>query len=286
MDPDGLDAAVQAITAARQAPEGALDIAGKSAPLNRSGGPDDTRMLVAAVAHGAGLILGQIASDGVGGEILGARRLIGELDIAGRTLTLDTLHSCPKTVRLIFDKGAHYVLPVKGNHQNLLDDLAAFDWDTVPAFKTVDKSHGRIEQRTCAVIPLDGVDEEIAPLPGRRQAFRIVRERTVLSTGKHSIEATYGLTSLEPKRAGPAEVLALNRGHWEIENRVHYVRDFSYDEDRSRVRNGKLPRNLACLANAAISIVQLRGRFRHQPQAHRHHAAHQGEALRAVLNCP
>ena len=56
---------------------------------------------------------------------------------------------------------------------------------------------------------------------------------------------------------------------------VHYVRDFSFDEDRFRVRNGKLPRNLACLSNAAIALVRMRGRFRHQPQTHRHYAAKQ-----------
>ena len=227
-------------------------------------------MFIAAVVHGAGLVAGQVASDSAGGEILGARRLIRELDVADRVLTLDALHSCPKTASLIVEKGADYVMPVKGNHQDLLDDLQAFDWDAAPAFSTADKGHGRLEVRTCALVPLDGVDEGVAALPGRHQAFRIVRERTVISTGKCSVEATHGLTSLGPERAGPAEVLALNRGHWEIENRLHYVRDFSYDEDRSRVRNGKLPRNLACLSNAAISIVRLRGRFRHQPQAHRH----------------
>jgi hypothetical protein len=114
----------------------------------------------------------------------------------------------------------------------------------------------------------------------------ITRERTVQRTGKHTVETTYGLTSLSPARAGPAEVLALNRGHWEIENRLHYVRDVAFDEDRSRVRTGRLPRNLACLSNAAISLVRLRGRFRYQPQAHRHYAARQGEALRDVLTPP
>ena len=64
---------------------------------------------------------------------------------------------------------------------------------------------------------------------------------------------------------------------------VHYVRDFSFDEDRSRIRAGKLPRNLACLSNAAIAIVHMRGRFEHQPKAHRHYAAKQSEALREVL---
>lgn len=86
-----------------------------------------------------------------------------------------------------------------------------------------------------------------------------------------------------PRRAGPSELLALNRDQWEIENRVHYVRDFSFDEDRSRIRAGRLPRNLACLSNAAIAIVHMRGRFEHQPKAHRHYAAKQSEALREVL---
>ncbi len=75
--------------------------------------------------------------------------------------------------------------------------------------------------------------------------------------------------ALGPGRAGPSEMLALNRSHWEIENRVHYVRDFAYDEDRSRARAGRLPRNLACLSNAAISIVRMRGRFRCRPLAKR-----------------
>ena len=284
LDPDALDVAVRRFTASRHAPEGALAIDGKSAPLNRPGGPDDSRLLLAAVEHGRGVVVGQTASDRAGGEILGARQLIAELDVAGRTLTLDALHSCPKTARLIVAQGAHYVMPVKANRPQLLDDLKVFDWDAAPAFRSADKGHGRLELRTCSLIPLDGLDDDLASLPGRRQAFRIVRDRTVRSTGKHIVEASYGLTSLGPAQAGPAEVLALNRGHWEIENRVHYVRDVTYDEDRSRVRTGKLPRNLACLSNAAISIVRMRGRFRHQPQAHRHYAARQGEALRAVLS--
>ena len=284
MDPDALDAAVRRFTASRQAPEGVLALDGKSAPLNRPGGANDARMFLAAVEHGRGVVVGQTASDSAGGEILGARRLIAELDVTGRTLTLDALHSCPKTARLIVGQGADYVMPVKANRKELLDDLKAFDWDAAPAFHTVDKGHGRLEARTCSLIPLDGLDDDVAPLPGRRQAFRIVRDRTVRATGKRTVEAAYGLTSLAPARAGPAEVLALNRGHWEIENRVHYVRDVAYDEDRSRSRTGKLPRNLACLSNAAISIVRMRGEFRHQPQAHRHYAARQGEALREVLN--
>ena len=63
------------------------------------------------------------------------------------------------------------------------------------------------------------------------------------------------------------------RIHWHIENRLHYVRDFTYDEDRCRVHVRHLPRNLACLTNVAIAIVRSNGRFRYLPEANRHYAA-------------
>ena len=284
LDPDALDAAIRRFTAACQPATGALALDGKAAPAHRRDGPDEERMVLAAIRHGDGVVLGQTRSDSAGGEILGARRLLGELGCAGYTVTLDALHSCPNTARLIVEQGGEYVMPVKANHPAVLDDLKAFHWHQAPAVTTTEVAHGRLERRTCALLDLETVSQEHADLPGRRQAFRIIRERTVQRTGKHTVETAYGLTSLTPARAGPAEVLALNRGHWEIENRLHYVRDVSFDEDRSRVRSGRLPRNLACLSNAAISIVRLRGRFRYQPQAHRHYAARQGEALRDVLN--
>ena len=73
-------------------------------------------------------------------------------------------------------------------------------------------------------------------MPRRRQAFRVERERKVLSSGKTTTEIAFGITSLGPERAQASELLALNRGHWAIENRLHYVRDTAYDEDRNRVR--------------------------------------------------
>ena len=66
----------------------------------------------------------------------------------------------------------------------------------------------------------------------------------------------------------------------------HHVRDFTYDEDRCRAKSRRLPCNLACLTNAAISIVRLNRRFSHLPQANRHYAARQGEALREVVRTP
>ena len=77
-----------------------------------------------------------------------------------------------------------------------------------------------------------------------------------------------------------------NKGHERIENRLHHVRDVSYDEDRCRVRTGHLPRNLACLTNLAISIVRLKGRFDSIPQAHRHYARRPQDAVRQLINPP
>ena len=283
LDPDALDDAARRFAAAGRPDGGAVAVDGKSAPLNRPGGPDEDRMFVAAVEHGSGVVRGQVGSDSAGGEILGVRRLLREIGVAGRVVTADALHCCPETARLIVGGGGHYVLPVKANHPTLLDDVRILDWNGAPSRTTIDKGRGRLEERTCAVVPLDRAHHHVADLPGRRQAFRIVRRRTVVKSGKTTGETVHGLTSLPPRRAGPSELLALNRGQWEIENRVHHVRDFSFDEDRSRIRAGKLPRNLACLSNAAIAIVRMRGRFEHQPKAHRHYAAKQSEALREVL---
>ena len=283
LDPDALEGAIRRFTADCQPATGAMALDGKAAPVHRRNGSDDSRMFLAAIRHGDGVVLGQTQSDSAGGEITSARRLIEEVGSAGYTFTFDALHSCSKTARLIVQQGGEYVMPVKANHPTVLDDIKAFNWQQATTFTTTDVAHGRIETRTCALLDLPASADEFANLPGRRQAFRITRERTVKRTGKQTTETTYGLTSLTPARAGPAEILALNRGHWEIENRLHYVRDVTFDEDRSRVRTGQLPRNLACLSNVAISIVRLRARFQHQPEAHRHYAAKQGEALREVL---
>ena len=76
---------------------------------------------------------------------------------------------------------------------------------------------------------------------------------------KGTTEQCYGLTSLSPEVANPARLLALNRGHWEIENRLHYVRDRTYDEDRSQVRRGNRPHAMASFRNIAISLLRLAG---------------------------
>ena len=250
---------------------------------------DGRRMLVAAVEHSSGLVLGQVEVSSKTNEIPAVRELARELDLAGRTVTLDALHVQHKTARgLLEDCAAHYlVTAVKENQPTMLDDLQHMLFEDCPGHETLDKEHGRIDRRRYWVKDLsDPGWDGYADLYGRRQAIRIERERHVLKTGETSIEVSYALTSLTGEQATPAQLAALIRNHWHIENRLHYVRDFTYDEDRCRVWVRDLPRTLACLTNAAISIIRCQSGFRWVPQANRHYAARPQEALDLLLAPP
>jgi len=102
------------------------------------------------------------------------------------------------------------------------------------------------------------VNEYLA-FPHVRQVFCLRRTTTVLATGATRGETVYGVTSLSPTAAPPARLLALVRAHWTIENRLHWVRDVTFDEDRSQVRRGAGPQVMATLRNLAISLLRLAG---------------------------
>jgi Transposase DDE domain len=123
----------------------------------------------------------------------------------------------------------------------------------VPAEKiatTLDKGHGRIEKRTLRATTILTKTQEWA---GLRQGFELRRERTV--KGKTTEEVVYGISSLSPERAPAARLLALTRGHWAIENGLHYRRDVTMGEDQSRVRKGTAPQVMAALRNSVINLL-------------------------------
>ncbi len=130
-----------------------------------------------------------------------------------------------------------------------------------PQHETVNKGHGRIEvRRIWTSTELNGYLD----FPHVRQVFRIERITTdldgnVVRGRKGTVELCVGVSSLGPRKAGPERLLALNRGQWQIENRLHHVRDVTYDEDRSQVRRGNRPHAMASLRNAAISLLRLAG---------------------------
>lgn len=91
------------------------------------------------------------------------------------------------------------------------------------------------------------------------QVFCLHRHTTDLAGQFLRAEVAYGITSLSPAQAAPRRLLALNRGHWTIENKVHWVRDVTFDEDRSQVRKHAGPHVMASLRNLALSLLRLAG---------------------------
>jgi predicted transposase YbfD/YdcC len=145
-----------------------------------------------------------------------------------------------------------------------------------PGFETQDKKHGRLEQRR---IWTSTALNDFVDFPYVAQVARIERTRQQVSSGKLETEVVYLVTSLSAAEASPERLLALNRGHWEIENRLHWVRDVTFAEDQSQVRTGAGPRMMAMLRNLAISLVRLRHAARWIAQALRHLAARPHLAL-------
>ena len=92
-----------------------------------------------------------------------------------------------------------------------------------------------------------------------RQAFRLHRDITDLHGNPKRSETVYGISSLTTQCANPADIATFVRGHWEVENRAHYVRDVTYDEDRSQVRTGSAPQVMATMRNTAISLLRMTG---------------------------
>lgn len=123
-----------------------------------------------------------------------------------------------------------------------------------PEVKTLDKGHGRSEiRRLRSSDKLKGYVE----FPNVERVFRIDRERTINKTGKKSDVREYGITSLTEKQADDKMLLEIIRGHWTIENRVHYVRDMAFDEDRSQVRTENGPRVMAIIRNLVMNILRM-----------------------------
>jgi predicted transposase YbfD/YdcC len=115
---------------------------------------------------------------------------------------------------------------------------------------TIDKGHGRIEKRTLRTTTILTKHHDWA---GLKQGFELIRERT--EKGHKTVEVVRGITSLSPERADAKRLLELTRGHWSIENGLHYKRDVTMGEDASRVRKGVAPQVMAALRNSIIHVL-------------------------------
>jgi predicted transposase YbfD/YdcC len=220
--------------------------------------------LVAALAHGIGAVLGQVAVEEKSNEIPAVRDLLKAFaSLAAAVITIDAMHTQSDTAQVILGQGADYVMTVKGNMPTLYRQLKKLPWAAIPAVSAVSTDHGRRARRT--------IKAALAPawieFDGAAQVAQV--RRTVTKKGRKTVEVVYLITS--DRDADPATLAAWVRSHWEIENKLHWVRDVTYQEDKSLVRTRNAPRVMASLRSLAISLLRLDGQT-NIAAANRHHA--------------
>ncbi|MDF1490416.1 ISAs1 family transposase [Tessaracoccus caeni] len=213
--------------------------------------------LVAAHTHADGVVIGQTQVDDKSNEIPATRHLLGMMDLEGVVVTMDAMHAQRDTAQQIIDQHGDYLVTVKLNQPSLYRALKALPWREIPSVSQRDLSHGRrVTRRIQAVVAPAWID-----FPGAQQIAKIRRVRTTKTKQgkKTTTEVVYLISSAAMITAQPAIIAAWVREHWGIENKLHYVRDVTFDEDRSRVRSGTGPAMMAALRNLVISLHRLTG---------------------------
>jgi len=216
--------------------------------------------LLAAATHQVPVVLAQRQIPGKTNEIPMVATLLDDLRAAGHdpaamVITLDALHTQHTTAALLHDAGAGYVMTVKANQPRLLAAIA----DRVSAAAPIptrawSRGHGRTAEHLIHVVPATGIG-----FPGAAQAFRITRHTGGLDGQRTRKDVVHGITNLIRDHADDTHLADLVRGHWSIENSIHWVRDVTYQEDASRVRTGNAPAVLAAVRNIVTTVLRLAG---------------------------
>jgi predicted transposase YbfD/YdcC len=274
---EGLLGAEPGITALADA----IAIDGKTLRDSKKQGAPGAHLL-SALAHRVGLPLAQQAVEDKTNEIPVALDLLRHLVLEGRIVTMDAVLTQRQIAQHIVAARGDYVMMVKENQPQLLEDiqtvfaLPPMAGERRTAAATLDLGHGRIEQRG---LQTSNILMGYGTWPGLAQVFRLERQVIIKKTGEVRQEVVAGVTSLVPERADAAQLLALVRGQWHIEHHSHWVRDVTFDEDRSQVRCGNIPQVMAALRNTVIGLIRWAGHtniaaacrhFAAQPQAALH----------------
>lgn len=246
--------------------------------------------VLSAFCHESGMVLAQVpisgAEDKAEAELTVAPRLLDRLDWRGRVLTGDALFCQRQLCQQVVAAGGDYLVLVKENQPTLLEDIRLlFDppsealplQDRREAW-TLDHGHGRRYELRHLVASTDLVG--YTRWPGLAQVLRL--ERTWQEGGKSHRVVQYGITSLPPEVADASRLLALKRGHWQIENGLHYVKDTTLGEDRSLANVGAGPSVLAMLRDTAVSLLRRAG-CRAIARSLRFYSRHPEDAVSLVL---
>ncbi len=201
-----------------------------------------------------------MAVDDKSNEITAVPKLLELLEITGTVVTLDALHCQTGTAAAIRAKQADFVLNVKANQPKLLERLQQafenyvdqdFKSPGLRVHKTTERSHGREERREYYVAPALADLIAAGQWAGLQTIVMVYRHREV--AGKETDEVHYYISSLPPKVQQLAKAI---RGHWGIENSLHWVLDVVFAEDESRVRKGNGPETTAMLRRLALSVLE------------------------------
>lgn len=200
-----------------------------------------------------GLSLGQYKVEEKSNEITAIGPLLDTLDITDQTITIDAMGCQKQIAQAIIHKKGHYILAVKENQKSLLDEIkSAFNTTTIAdKHSTIEKDHGRIEERTCHIIKDLRFVEESKHWSGMNSIVRIVSKRT-LNT-KTSTETRYYISDLQQNAS---RFLKDIRSHWAIENSLHWVLDILFKEDYCRKRKENAAENFNIIRKMALNIIR------------------------------
>jgi predicted transposase YbfD/YdcC len=250
---------VQGVTGSLQGEGVAID--GKTlAGSGQSTTGKEALHLVSAWATQHGVVLGQVATADHSNEITAIPKLLQLLDLRGATVTIDAMGCQKEIARQVRDQGADYVLAVKGNQKNLAEAIQfqlgrGHSKVARSKLKTREKNHGRKEQRiyTAMAAPSSVTRHWL----DAQSIVRVCRE-TIDEQGRKTQEVRDFISSLPPQ---VHRLAALIRGHWGIENRLHWSLDVTFKEDQSRIRQGHAAENAALLRRLALSVLKQDTRY-------------------------
>lgn len=211
------------------------------------------------------------------GELSKAPELLASLPLRGRLVTGDALYCQRELCRQVAKAKGYYLVIVKKNQKTLYEDIEYLFAEPPQGEKFAmaeeQGRHGNRQEvrKLWASTALMGY----LTWPGVRQVCKI--ERQTECRGKVSGEVRYAITNLG-EEVKPEQLLGHIRGHWAIENRLHWVRDVTFGEDGSQVRKGSAPEVMAALRNAVIGILR-QGGWTNIAAGLRHYAWNQSKAL-------
>jgi predicted transposase YbfD/YdcC len=235
--------------------------------LRGSGQPDADKAalrVLNAALHGTALVLGSQAIAPQTNEIGALPAMLASLCLTGRVVTTDAMLTQRVAAQTILQKDGHYCLRLKGNQPDTLAAVQAwFHSDTAPVlpdtqtFRLSQKGHGRLTTYTIqSTTALNPYLEKSLAWPRIGQVLHLQRHTLHQKTGTVTETVHYALTDLSPDQADPLSLFHLWQQHWHIENKLHWVRDVDFTEDRNRARTGHFPFNFSGLRNAVLNLLR------------------------------